>query len=349
MTVIHSLPLLFGKKATTPIAFIQAMVLAYQKYGMDPASALRKTQIPPKLLLDATARVTATQMEQMSALAMQELDDEALGWFSRKLPWGSYGMLCRASLSSPDLGIALKRWCRHHRLLTDDVILSLDVSSNVATISLQENRDLGEMREFCHVTLFRYMLGYACWLIDSRIQLQDVMFAFDKPDHAEIYPRLFSGQTSFNAGQSAMHFDARYLQLPLLRDEAMLQSMLRQAILLTVLPYRRDKLLVQGIRKQLHNDLGLTAEELAEKLHMSVRTLYRHLQEEGFSIQQLKNDVRQKKAMECLARTSKPIKQIAFETGFKNEKSFSRAFKNWVGTTPQNYRAQAREDAGLKD
>ena len=28
---------------------------------------------------------------------MQELDDEALGWFNRRLPWGSYGMLARAS------------------------------------------------------------------------------------------------------------------------------------------------------------------------------------------------------------------------------------------------------------
>ena len=35
---------------------------------------------------------------------------------------GSYGMLCRASLTSPALGAALKRWCRHHRLLTDDLV-----------------------------------------------------------------------------------------------------------------------------------------------------------------------------------------------------------------------------------
>lgn len=53
-------------------------------------------------------------MEVLSATAMQELDDESLGAFRRKLPWGSYGMLARASLTSPDLAVALKRWCRHH-------------------------------------------------------------------------------------------------------------------------------------------------------------------------------------------------------------------------------------------
>jgi hypothetical protein len=64
-------------------------------------------------------------MELLSGAAMQELDDEGLGAFSRKLPWGSYGMLARASISSPNLGVALKRWCRHHALIADDITLRL--------------------------------------------------------------------------------------------------------------------------------------------------------------------------------------------------------------------------------
>jgi hypothetical protein len=88
--------------AATPVAFVRAMVLAYEKYGKDPEAALRQAQITPKLLWLPNGRITASQMETISGLAMQELDDEALGWFSRRLPWGSYGMLCRASLNLPD-------------------------------------------------------------------------------------------------------------------------------------------------------------------------------------------------------------------------------------------------------
>jgi hypothetical protein len=90
---------------------------------------------------------------------MQELDDEALGWFSRKLPWGSYGMLARASLTAPNLGVALKRWCRHHRLLTDDIALSLSISGAVATLAVDERSRLGPMREFCLVTTLRNVHG----------------------------------------------------------------------------------------------------------------------------------------------------------------------------------------------
>ena len=74
--------------AATPVAFIQAIVSAYRRYGADPAQALRLAQIAPEMLENPALRVTALQMEVMSAVAMQELDDEALGWFSRRLPWG---------------------------------------------------------------------------------------------------------------------------------------------------------------------------------------------------------------------------------------------------------------------
>ena len=107
------------------MAFIAAMVKAYERRGMDPRQALEKAQITPSMLRKPGARVTALQMEWMSEAAMRELDDEALGWFRRRLPWGSYGLLVRASLTAPTLGVAMARWCRHHNLLTDDIQLTL--------------------------------------------------------------------------------------------------------------------------------------------------------------------------------------------------------------------------------
>src|ERR1700741_3496340 len=148
--------------AATPVAFVRAMVLAYEKYGKDPQAALGQAQITPGLLCLPNGRITASQMETISGLAMQELDDEALGWFARRLPWGSYGMLCRASLTSPNLGVALKRWCRHHRLLADDVLPALSVKGQRAELTIEERRPIDpRMREFCLLTLLRYVHGFA--------------------------------------------------------------------------------------------------------------------------------------------------------------------------------------------
>ncbi|MDB5929315.1 MAG: transcriptional regulator, AraC family [Polaromonas sp.] len=335
--------------AVTPIAFVQAIVLAFERRGMSPADALAQAHIAPSALRDPAARITAWQMERISGLAMKQLDDEALGWFSRRLPWGSYGMLARASLSAPSLGVALKRWCRHHGLIAGDIALRLSVAGDVAQLCLTEQRDLGELREFCTVSVLRNILGVACWLIDSRIPLLGAQFAFAAPAHREVYAVLFSGPTAFGSPPAAIRFDARYLALPLRRDERALQQMLERALPLTVLPYRRDRLLVQRVRQALGAQPAQThgADALAALLHVSPRTLHRQLKEEGASLQALKDEVRRARALELLLRTRRPIKQVAEAAGFLNEKSFMRAFKAWTGQTPAEFRRGGKApDAG---
>lgn len=310
---------------------------------MSPEEVLRQGQITPEMLRDPEARITARQMEIVSEGAMRQLDDEALGWFSRKLPWGSLGMLCRASLPSPNLEVALKRWFRHHRLVTDDILLNLSNVGGRATVSITEQRDLGAMREFCLVSYLRYVHGYACWAVDSRISLLEVGFPFAPPPHAAVYPLLFPGPVSFDAGRAHFTFDARYLSLPQRRDDRTLRAMLQNALPLTVLQYRRDRLLVQRVRRLLAERPGeaLDAEAIARYLHLSTRSLHRHLRDEGASLQGLKDEVRRERAVELLSRTEKPVKQVALAVGFADEKAFARAFKAWTGETPRDCRRRA--------
>ena len=334
-----SLPVTAGQ-ALTPMAFVAAIVEGYRRHGKDPKAALRLAQIAPARLNDPAARISAAQMECISGAAMQELDDEALGWFSRRLPWGSYGMLARASLSATSLGRALKRWCRHHSLIASDITLSLSVAGETATLAIAEHRDLGGLREFCLVSVLRNIHGLACWLIDSRLPLQGAQFPFAAPPHHEVYGVLFPGPTRFGCDHAAIQFDARYLALPLRRDEAAMNQMLQRALPLTVRQYRRDRLLVARVRQALSAQPAQTrsAEDLAALLHVSPRTLHRQLVEKGTSLQTLKDEVRQGRARELLLRTARPLKQVAEAVGFQNEKSFIRAFRTWTGQTPAEFR-----------
>ncbi len=326
--------------AVTPIAFVNAIVEAYARLGKDPIGALALAQITPDDLMNPAARISAAQMECISGAAMQELDDEALGWFNRRLPWGSYGMLARASISACDLGVALKRWCRHHALLADDIVLTLTVAADTATLRITEQRDLGALREFCLVSVLRNIHGLACWLIDSQIPLHGAQFPFAAPAHQDVYGILFSGPTAFDTAPAGIRFDARYLALPLRRDEQALQQMLQRALPLTVRQYRRDRLLVQRVRQALTSQpaQSRSAEDLATQLHVSTRTLHRQLKEKGTSLQTLKDEVREGRARDLLLRTSRPIKQVAEAVGFQNEKSFIRAFRVWVGQSPAEFR-----------
>ena len=210
-------------------------------------------------------------------------------------------------------------------------------------MSLREHRDLGPMREFCLVSYLRYVHGYACWAVDSRISLLAVGFPFPRPPHGAVYPLLFPGPVSFEAAEAHFTFDEKYLALPQRRDDRALRLMLQHALPLTVLQYRRDRLLVQRVRQLFaeHPGEAHDAELVARQLHLSTRTLHRHLRQEGASLQRLKDEVRREQAIDLLCRTEKPIKQVALAVGFADEKSFARAFKEWTGETPRDYRRTA--------
>jgi hypothetical protein len=154
---------------------------------------------------------------------------------------------------------------------------------------IEERADLGLLgqgaREFCLVRVLRNIHGLACWYIDSRIPLQGARFPFAAPPHADAYALMFPGPLRFDAAQAEIRFDARYLDLPLRRDEKALQQMLQRALPLTVLQYRRDRLLVQQVRQALatHPDKTNKADGVAALLNTSARTLHRQLKEEGGS------------------------------------------------------------------
>ena len=332
------------RRAVTPAAFVRGVVAAYARYGRDPAEALSKAQVPDSVLASGDARVTAAQFETLAGHAMRELDDEALGWFSRRLPWGAYGMLCRASITAPTLEVALKRWCRHHRILTEDVLFELATSDETAVISIREQRDLGLSREFCLVTLLRYVLGYSCWAVDSAILLRNAEFPYSEPDHVSVYPTIFCKTIRFDAERASISCDKRYLALPLKRSADDLDNMLKGALRLTVLPYRRDRLLVERVRRVLRNARGriLTAEDVASDLALSTRTMHRRLREEATSLRALKEEAKLELAKQELMRGRTPIKRIAEIAGFRNEKSFSRAFRSWTGASPREFRGRYR-------
>jgi AraC-like DNA-binding protein len=123
--------------------------------------------------------------------------------------------------------------------------------------------------------------------------------------------------------------------------------MLKTALTLTVLQYRKDRLLLTQVKQALamHPQATHSAADLAPLLNLSPRSLHRQLKEEGISLQAVKDEVRRERAIELLQRTRKPIKQVAESAGFQNEKSFIRAFKQWTNQTPAAFR-EARQSSG---
>ncbi len=82
--------------------------------------------------------------------------------------------------------------------------------------------------------------------------------------------------------------------------------------------------------------LDPSAPALARALHMSPRTLQRHLAEEGTTLRVLVEQARRQRAVQLL-ESGRSIADIAGVLGYTSS-AFHRAFRRWTGCTPEVYR-----------
>jgi len=83
-------------------------------------------------------------------------------------------------------------------------------------------------------------------------------------------------------------------------------------------------------------------EAVAAVANTSGRTLQRRLALSGRTYKKLVDEVRLAAARKALVASDAPLKAIAFELGFAEQASFTRAFRRWTGQAPSQYRKRQR-------
>lgn len=83
-----------------------------------------------------------------------------------------------------------------------------------------------------------------------------------------------------------------------------------------------------------------SAEAVCRRLHVSKRSLHRHLKSEGHSFQGLLDDTRAELSLHYLSKGDVSVEEISYLLAFRDPNSFYRAFRGWTGMTPMEARAQ---------
>jgi AraC-like DNA-binding protein len=78
--------------------------------------------------------------------------------------------------------------------------------------------------------------------------------------------------------------------------------------------------------------------DLARELHLSTRTLQRRLAEQDVTFQRLLDEARRELARHYLLHASRELNETAYLLGYEDANSFFRAFQNWEGTSPGQWR-----------
>jgi len=72
---------------------------------------------------------------------------------------------------------------------------------------------------------------------------------------------------------------------------------------------------------------------------MPPRTFQRKLTGAGATFKALVDEARREAALRYLAQRGATQNQVAFLTGFSDDRAFRRAFRRWTGVSPASWRA----------
>jgi AraC-like DNA-binding protein len=318
---------------------------ALQAAGVDPAVLLRKSGLPLTLWSSGKGMVTTEQGFALWRAIGELSNDPAIGLkLPGLIPKEQHHPVTIAAQHARTFRDALQRFARYKLLICGE---EMRLTERKEECIVEFTRLLS--REFAPPLLVDAVFastleigrcGTGQPLHPLRVELKR------NPADREIHEAHYGCRVKFKAPRNAIVFWTADLDRPFTSYNAELLAMLggqlerelaERKVWQTTVAARVKWILLRLLGGQ-SADLG----EVAKDLGMSNRTLQRRITSEGTSFRQLVRDARYELAKHYLLDPSLDLAETAYLLGYEDPNSFFRAFREWEGTTPSEWRATQR-------
>ncbi|APC16576.1 AraC family transcriptional regulator [Pseudomonas frederiksbergensis] len=326
---------------TSLASWTRALRKQLDALGLDSNALCLQAGLDPQLMDDPNARYPLSATTRLWELAVEASGDPAIGLrVSRFVSPTTFHALGYALVASGSLREVFERIVRYHQVISDALELELTRGEDryCFTLKVPEGspapaREAIDAFAAIYVRTCRNRLGrdYA----PLAVYLRRAEPADPKQWHTVFRAPIFfaadEDRLEFSIDDFESHLDDANPELAE-HNETVLKRTLTQLRLLTWERKVRD-----AIEAQLPEGEP-SAEHIAETLHLSLRSLQRHLADEGCRFDTLLNECRENLALLHLRDPQCSLSEISYLLGFADTSSFSRAFKRWTGMTPGQFR-----------
>jgi AraC-like DNA-binding protein len=318
----------------------QALWRALERARIPPAALLRQARLPATLHVSEDAWVTT---EQYFALwrGIEELSrDPAIGIsMTLQTAISVHPPATMSAFFAKDFRDGLVRLARFKRLCTPEE-LSLVEQGREAVVTVDWIHAIGPEPDAAADVTFAAILelgrrGTGRHILPVRVEMT-------RPGPlTQVHRDYFGAPVMFSAPRNAMVLHAIDLDRPFAGHNPELLAILTPALSTALAEIDAQSSLPEQVKIVLKRRLASGKPELpdiAEALGLSDRTLQRRIAEAGTSFRQLLEASRQELGREMLASGTSAPDEIAYLLGYQDTSSFYRAFREWEGVTPSQWR-----------
>lgn len=323
-------------KCKIPAAFWHAV----ERAGIPPAALLRQARLPATLHVADAAWVTTAQYFALWR-ALEELsDDPAIGLtMTIETDTSVHPPATMSAFFARDFRDGLARLARFKRLCTPEE-LHLEEQDGKATLFVDWLHAEGQEPDAAADVTFAAILELGRRGTGRHITPLQVEMTRSGPP-SQRHRDYFGAPIVVAAPRNALILDCADLDHPFAGHNAELLAILTPALSAALEEIDAQSSLAEQVKIVLKRRLASGKPELsdvAEVLGMSERTLQRRIAETGTSFRLLLEGARQELGREMLARGGTAPDEIAYLLGYQDTSSFYRAFRDWEGVTPLQWR-----------
>jgi len=280
--------------------------------------------------------------------ALESSGDEQLGLLIGKhTTLATLGPVGAAMANAPTVREGLQAMESFSRLHTTYIHTGLISSLDVMSVQFRFEQNLGTVERFHAETAVMLIQHYLEMLTGQPLEDAQYRFHFEQPAYAGEYPKHFHSPVSFGCALTSVELPHHCLDLrsPYYNEELWVQAQ--------VLLARRLKELVDNSKDtytshvtaimQSHEPPLPDLHGVAQRLHLSHRTLSRRLQDESTSFREIKAITLSAWAREYLLMTDDSVESIAAALGYQDAANFRRAFRAREGCPPGEFRNTRRQ------
>jgi AraC-like DNA-binding protein len=180
-------------------------------------------------------------------------------------------------------------------------------------------------------------------LLRGRGDFRCARFQIARPAYADQLAEVFRMPVVFEQAHNALEIDRRLMDRPLDGAFEALHQQAEQRVVRRLSQHPSDLALSQRVERALERRPELLrrgVESVAAELGLHPRTLQRRLQAEGVRYADVQSRLRHRLAREWLLDPRIEIETISERLGFSDRRSFTRAFVQWSGQTPSEFRGR---------
>lgn len=330
------------RHASVSASLAIAVLLAAERLGLARDELLSLCELDPQALRDPDGRIPFARQQRLWQAVAERLPVAEPGLaIGAKLGPGQFSVLGYLLQSSPTFGAALQAALRYQRLAGEGGTLLLERHGDELHLIYRplepgtlatRTRVLALMHGW--LRLIRPLLG--------TLPVRRIELALPEPADPAPFAEAFAAPLRFAAPDFALVLPAELERASLTQGNAGLQQLLQQHAdnLLARLPSESLSARVVALLSAQLAQGEPDRSALAAHLGLSERTLQRRLAEEGGSYQQLLTDTRRQLAERYLDESELPATEIAILLGYSEPSVFFRAFRQWTGLTPGEYRSR---------